>query len=251
MNFPDIDQGIQELLKSSPGIAPVVDSLVPITDMLDGVVDATHSSNTNELTKLRNEVVSRFGSTKLGHLLSNYVINREEQMQRLMALGKDALLSIIAQGMSTADISRELHVSYDTVQEYVSRTCTPEEVKVAETRYADMMISTAVHDVETAMTRDEVLKGSKLLEAKFKLANRYSDRFKDKTPNTAVQVNNTFHDGVAPPDGTPALLNITGLLPKEELPPLKEHSHVIDSEAEYVPAGLKDGKFTSLEEFEE
>lgn len=235
---PSLEQGLAQLFKDKQ-LAPAYEQFLPVDEFLADV-NPNALTNTSDLEQLRDDIVAKFEGRKLGHLMSRYALDRDRQLATVCQLGKHPLLALIAQGAMLPDISRELGVAHETLKEFIRKTCTPEELKKAEVSGAEMMVFNAVDQMEGSFTKEDISKSRYLFEARMKIAKGYTNRFDDqKGPGTAIQVNQ--YSGSAEPDaqqGPPALLNIVGMQPQEELPPLKEHNHIIEGELEYRPEPL-------------
>lgn len=223
MALPTVAQGLARLLSTHKSLAPVVNSL-SAREWAQKAADAPPATD-DSLAKIRDEVLSTYDDHRVGHLITQYTLQRDNQMAKLSALGKEAILSLVAQGALPAEIATAIGVSYDMFSEFVNITCTPEETKRAEELGADSLIAGGIRDLEVAIDKDDIGKAKALLEIKMKLAKTMNKRYVEPKSTTAVQVNN-YND--APSEG-PSVPFLQILEPREEdIPPLKPH----DAEAE-------------------
>ena len=232
--------GLQALLGDRDDLSPAMETFLPAKELIEA--SPAPPAQISNLKALRDEVTARFPQQGLGSLLSEIIVNRDQQMRRLCQLGKEPMLVLIAQGYMLPDISRGLNVSYQLVKEFAKKTCTPQELSEAEEMGAEYGVHNALNNLSDAYDRDEIAKARALFEAKVKVAKAYTSKFNDKQAAGPVQINN-FNDNST---GVPTLMTIVGLSEDEELPPLKEHNHLAQEAAKPELPDIEDGIFETI-----
>lgn len=221
-DLPSKDLALQRLLGSKNQLAPLAKAIVPAKEVAQQAASqAPDLTCAQTLSEIRDQILAVNGEAKVGHLLSKYALNRDRQMATLSGVGRDVLLSIMAQGILPAEIARGLEVSYDIFTEFMRLTCSVEEIKYAEQLSADSMIAESLADLDKAVDRDDVAKARAILDAKWKIAKSMNSRYIEQKPTTAVQVNN-YNE--APSEGEAYVPFLQIIEPRtEDLPPLKPH----------------------------
>jgi len=121
----------------------------------------------------------------VGKDVTHDTLNRDKQMATLSGLGKDVLLSVLSQGVLPAQLATALEVSYETFNEYMRLTATPEELRKAESLGADAMVSSALDGLNEAVDKEDLQQAKAIAEYTFKIAKTMNHRYSDK-PSTAV-----------------------------------------------------------------
>lgn len=244
MSLPSLKEGLDRLLGVGKQISCVVDTYEPTQAFAARIAKQTPPlSSMDTISRIRDEVLTKYNNSQVGHLLSNYVLNRDKQMATLSGLGKDVILSVLAQGVLPAQLATALEVSYETFNEFVKLTTTPEEYKRAEQLAADAMVSRAMTDLSDAVDKDDLYRAKAIAEYTFKLAKTMNNRYSDKGPSTAIQVNQYGESHSEPTTSKPYLQIV---LPDiADLPPLKPHSYTAETrESTFKATGFIDGEFT-------
>ena len=245
MSLPSLRQGLDKLLGVGKNVTHVIETYEPAGKFAAQIVEQTPPiAATETISKIRDEVTLRYGDkSRIGHLLSHYTLNRDKQMATLSGLGKDVLLSVLSQGVLPAQLATALEVSYETFNEYMRLTTTPEELRKAESLGADAMVSSALNGLTTAVDKEDLQQAKAIAEYTFKIAKTMNHRYSDK-PNTAVQVNN-YGDAQTPEEAITSTPYLQIVLPApEDMPPLKPHKHTAEADDESFKAqGFIDGEF--------
>ena len=241
-DLPTLEQGLATLLKENKNLEPAMQQYVPAKEFAQQVAEgAPELTNLETIEAIRDEIVSTYEKSKLGHLLTRYELNRDKQMAVLQGLGRDVILSLLAQGALPAEIAKHFSVSYDTFTEFMSLKCTPAELKRAERLGADSLMLEGLEALEDAEGRDDVAKARALMDTKFKLAKSMNHKYIEQKPSTAVQVNN-YNEGGQQGDAPVPYLQIVEIDP-HNLPPLPDHQHISKLPKPFEPDGIEDGEF--------
>ena len=251
MSLPSLQAGLDRLAGvTGKAIKPVMDNYVPAKDLAAHAASVT-ADVTNEATiaAIRDQLQVKFESEKLGHLLSKYHVDRGKQMQTLSGLGKDVLLSLMAEGILAGTLAEALEVSYDTLHEFIRITCTKEEVKHMEALQADKMVADGLKMMEEAEDKEDLAKAKAIAEMKMKLAKALSGKYTEQKPTTAVQVNNYGNQGSEEMQVSFVKFPQMTVPDVDQLPELKEHAYksMEERKAQMEPEGFIDGEFTLFE----
>lgn len=208
------------------------------------------SLNVKEIKKVADELVERFETEKVGHLISKYHVDRDRQMAVLQGLGKEVLLSVLSQGVLPAQLAESLSVSYDCFHEYLRITCTREELKLTEELIADSLVHEGLKELrKPSLDKEDLAHAKALAEFNLKLARTMTQKYAEKkAPTNAVQINNTHFDGAeSKPEQVP-YLNI--IMPDvDNLKPLPKHRFTAETRTQDMPLeGIEDGKFVIFEQ---
>ena len=244
MGLPDIRTGLDRLLGLNENVKYAVETYEPANKFAQQIADQTPAVTAMDtVARIQEEVSMRYGDkSKVGHLLSHYMLNRDKQMATLSGLGKDVLLSVLSQGVLPAQLAKALEVSYETFNEYMYLTTSPEELKKAEALGADAMVADALDGLTSAVDKEDLQQAKAIAEYTFKVAKTMNTRYSDK-PSTAVQVNNYGENAETSVSTATPFLQVV-LPPKEELPELKPHKHQAESRQDGFKAqGFIEGEF--------
>ena len=244
--LPSLEQGLAKLLSQNKQLAPTLSALKKPREYAQAAADRNHSSE-KTISAIRDEVLSTYDDSRVGHLLSKYVLQRDAQMAKLSGLGSEAILSLIAQGALPAEIANAIGVSYDTFTEFTRITCSEAEIREAEKLGADSLVVQGLSDLETAIDKDDVAKARALMDIKLKIAKSMNSRYIEQRPSTAVQVNNYNNQDGGEGKQVPFLQILE---PREEdLPPLKPHN--AKQEAATLPPEVIEGEYQLFEPLNE
>ena len=227
-----------------------MDNYVPAKDLAANAAHESKDISTEaSIAAIRDQLQVKFGSEKLGHLLSKYHVNRSRQMETLTGLGKDVLLSLLSEGILPGTLAEALEVSYDTFHEFIRITCTKDEIRHMEALQADKMIADGLKGMEEAEDKEDLAKAKAIAEMKMKLAKALSGKYTEQKPTTAVQVNNYNNTGSDEMQVSFVKFPQMTVPDVENLPELKEHAYKSAEEikAQTVPEGFIDGEFTLFE----
>lgn len=218
--LPTLEQGLAALLARNQSLELVALEPLKTPKEIAEQASAKDITSAKTISQIRDEVLSTYDDNRVGHLLSQYVLSRDTQMATLSGLGAQAILSLIAQGALPAEIAKAIKVSYDTFTEFVRLTCTEQQIKDAEKLGADNLVVDALHDLESAKDKDDVMQARAVMDIKMKIAKTMNTKYVEQKPSTAVQVNNYGSEG----GDTASIPFLQIVEPREEdLPPLKPH----------------------------
>lgn len=223
--LPTVEQGLRVLLKSNHALAPALPELKTAKER---AAHATTLSPSKTLSQIRDEVLATYDESAIGHLLSQYEFNRDEQMATLASFGAHSALSLISQGALSAEIASALKVSYDTFHEFMRIQVTPEELRHAEQLGADCMVADGLKMLVGAVDKEDLAQAKAVMEVKMKIAKSMNSRYIEQKPSTAIQVNNYADDGHTVGGAPIPFLQIVEPRP-EDLPELTEHKAVEDT----------------------
>lgn len=247
--LPDIQEGLDRLAGVNKEVLTVVDTIKTAKEAAQEASDNTPALTSSEAVKrIRDELISSFETEKIGHLISDYHIDRSAQMQTLQAAGKHVILDVMAQGVLPADLAKALKVSYATFHEYLRITCNEDELNYAESLAADNLVAEGIRRLERADDMEDISKAKALMDVSMKLAKSMTTKYTERKPQpqTAVQINHTeHHHGAGHPSTATATSNIFVVPDKDDLPELKKHRFTADRRGEtFKPEGFIDGEFT-------
>lgn len=249
MELPDLQEGLDSFLTNiDPSLTVVAENYVPSKELARQAAEsAPDITPVATIRKIQQDIEHKFSDgSRMGSLLATYHLNRDAQMQTLMGLGKDVLLSIVAQGILPATIAKEIGVSYDTFVEYLRITATKEEIKHADELAADALVAEGLSELHNARDSEDVTRAKAIMETHLKLAKAKSAHYSEKMPKTAVQINN-YQGSDEKPQSFVAMPQMT-VPDVENLPPLEEHSYqsTTSLHEEFAPEGYVDGEFSIL-----
>ena len=252
MSLPSLQAGLDKLAGvTKKDLAPVMENYVPAKDLAaHAASQAPDISTSATIAAIRDQVQVKFGSEKLGHLLSQYHTNRDRQMQTLTGLGKDVLLSLLSQGILPATLAKSLEVSYDVFHEFVRITCTKEEIKHMEALQADSLVAEGVEKLNAAEDKEDLAIAKAIVETNMKLAKALTTKYTEqKAPTTAVQVNNYGDTSSEEMQVSFVKFPQMTVPDVESLPALSPHAYksIEEQHAQFEPEGFIDGEFTFTE----
>lgn len=196
MSLPSKTDALTSLFKDNTDNLPVSQGFFDPTDeFVDAVIkDTPERSSLEDIREVQASLAQRTESHDTSVLLRDFVTNRHQQVAKLSKLGPHALLDLIASGMLPARLSKELGVSYATLDLYLEKTCPPEALYKAEALAADMLIDegrqvlTDTDDrSKTAITKATEIAKNNLMIAKALAPQRYADKKID------TQINQQFN----------------------------------------------------------
>ena len=229
-------------------IKPVMDNYVPAKELAQQAATQSPAIATTEaIAAIRDQVLIKYESSQVGHLLSKYHTNRDKQMQTLTGLGKDVILSLLSQGIPSATLAQSLEIANDTFKEYIRITCTKEEIAEYKANAADALVAEGLRKLHEAEDKEDLAIAKAINEANMKLAKTMSKDYVEHKPlTTAVQVNNYGEGEVE--QGFVKIPQMTVPI-VEDLPELQEHAYKSQAEKNKVfePDGIVDGEFTFYE----
>ena len=248
MSLPSLQAGLDRLAgETKKDLAPVMDNYVPAKDLAAKAASrAPDISTSATIAAIRDQVQVKFGSEKLGHLLSQYHLNRDKQMETLTGLGKDVLISLLSQGILAATLAEALEVSYDTFHEFIRITCTKDEIKHMEALQADSLVADGLKKLNDAQDKDDLAIAKAIMDTNLKLAKALTPKYTEqKPPTTAVQVNNYGEQVGGQVDMGPVPYLQIVLPDRDALPELKEHSFMQNENLNTPPeqSAIVDGEF--------
>lgn len=253
MSLPLLQTGLDILLKI-PGnnLAPVVKKYLPAKELAAEAANrAPDVALPENIAQIRDQILAKYETHEMGNLLSKYHVDRDTQMTTLSHLGKDVLLSVMAQGVLPAELAEALEVSYDTFHEFVRITCTVEEIKHSEKLAADNLVAKGLKKLNDAKDKEDLAIAKALADMYLKLAKAMSGKYSEQRPTTAVQVNNY---GETPGHiDSAAVPYLQIILPDpDNMPELPEHRFTADRRDEtFKPDGIVDGEFTLYGDIDE
>lgn len=157
---------------------------------------AEQSSGPVSIEKLRDmrmELLSRFSSGEIGSLMSERMLNRDQQLRTLSAMGPDVILDMMAEGLTLPRIAKRLEVSYGVLVEYMEHMVSEERISRAEELSADMMIDDAMEDLEDRhLDREEISRRNKLLDAAIKVGKAKSSKWVERKPEQQTLIQNNY-----------------------------------------------------------
>ena len=147
----------------------------------------------DRLRAMRGELLARFSSGNIGSLMSERILNRDQQLRTLSGIGPEVILDMMAEGLMLTRISKRLEVSYSVLVEYMEQMTT-ESIRVkAEVLSADMMIDDALEDLEAAdLDREEISRRHKILDAAMKVAKAKSPKWAEKKQDNQTLIQNNY-----------------------------------------------------------
>lgn len=149
------------------------------------------------LRQMRMELLSRFSSGEIGSLMSERILNREQQRRTLSSTGPEVILDMMAEGLMLPRIAKRLEVSYSVLSEYMAEMTSTDQISRAESLSADMMIDDAMEDLESSdLDRDEISRRNKMLDAAIKVAKAKSNKWAERKPEPATYIQQNFGSGM-------------------------------------------------------
>lgn len=242
LRLPEIEKGLERLGQSTETLPDVLENYIPAREFAGEIARKARSrSAKSEIERIRDQVENTFGNQRMGALMSDFVLDRDRQMQTLSGLGKDAILSIMSQGVLPAAIARSFKVSYDTFAYFMEQTCSPDEIKTAKAHSADSMVAEAFENLKQSADKDDLALHKTVMETALKLARTMNKSYIEQRPSTAIQVNQ-YGEPAEAQQGIPYLQIVA--VDKDTLEPLPEHRHTADVATKFEPEGVVDGEFT-------
>ena len=248
MKIPSLEDGLAALGEElDKDLVPIAENFESARDFAQKAAEVSPAlASSAALEELATTLSNKYDSQRVGHLISDYVLNRDKQMQTLQSMGgKDVMLAVLSQGILPAELSSQLGIAYDTFHEFMRITCTPDELSHMEMLAADSLIATGLKELRASTDKDDLARAKALMDVNMKLAKALSNKYSEQKPSTAVQINNFGDDQAREVGKEPeAWLSIV-MKNKEDLEPLKDHSFTSEEQNnKFKPDGIIDGEFT-------
>lgn len=195
-----LSQDLETLLGPDHGLVVPLDDEVyePATQFAQRIAKVSEGPvPIAKLRAMRMELLSRFSSGEIGSLMSERILNRDQQLRTLSGTGPDVILDMMAEGLMLPRIAKRLEVSYGVLVEYMETVATKEQMANAESLSADMMIDDALEDLEDDdLSRDEIARRNKMLDAAMKVGKAKSKKWVEQRPENQTLIQNNFGSGM-------------------------------------------------------